>query len=217
VPALPLERPQYPVNLIVDGRACLVVGGGRVATNKASGLVACGAVVTVVAPDVDAGISALEADGALRVERRRYRAGEAAAFALVVVATGDPEVSRAVSEDAEAAGRWVNVADNPALSSFTLPSVLRRGPLAIAVSTGGRSPALAAWLRRRLEAEIGDDYRVLLELVSEEREAIKASGRSPEGVDWQGALDSNMLELITAGQTGKARERLQAWLSSSLD
>jgi precorrin-2 dehydrogenase/sirohydrochlorin ferrochelatase len=85
----------------------------------------------------------------------------------------------------------------------------------VTVSTGGHSPAMATWLRRHVESEMGDEYRILLELLSAEREAIKASGRSTEGLDWQKALDSNMLELIRAGHIGRARERLQACLSSS--
>jgi siroheme synthase-like protein len=208
---VPVERPQYPVNLILDGRRCLVVGGGSVARRKAEGLAACGAEVTVVAPEVDEDL----AGAVLAVERRAYRRGEARHYRLVIAATDDPAVNRAVSEDAEAAGVWVNVADDPERCTFTLPSVFRRGPIAVAVSTGGHSPALAAWIRRRLEEELGQEYVVLLELLSEERASIRASGRSTEGLDWLSALDSNMLELIRSGQIGKARERLQACLSSS--
>jgi siroheme synthase-like protein len=111
----------------------------------------------------------------------------------------------------------VNGADDPANCSFTLPSVVRRGDLAVSVSTGGRSPALAAWLRRRLEGEIGPEYAVLLELLAAEREGLKASGRSTEGVDWQSALDSDMLGLIRTGDLTSARERLHTCLSSSSD
>jgi precorrin-2 dehydrogenase/sirohydrochlorin ferrochelatase len=207
--------PQYPVNLILAGRPCLVVGGGAVAGRKIAGLLACGAVVTVVARVVSPEISALASAGALSVLLRPYQAGEAAGYRLVIAATDDHAVNAAVFADGEAAGVWVNSADDPAACSFTLPSVLRRGPLLVTVATGGRSPAVAAWLRARLEREIGDEYRVLLELVSAEREALRAAGRSTEGLDWQKALDSNMLELIRAGQIDQARERLQACLSSS--
>jgi precorrin-2 dehydrogenase/sirohydrochlorin ferrochelatase len=206
-----VDRAQYPVNLIVDGRPCLVVGGGAVARRKIAGLLDCGADVTVVAPRVDAEIEAL----GVTVERRPYRRGEAAGYRLVVAATDDGEVNRAVYEDGEAAGVWVNAADDPAWSSFTLPSIIRRGPILVTVSTGGHSPALAAWLRRRLESEVGEEYLVLLSLLSEARASIKASGGSTEGLDWLSALDSNMLDLIRAGDIGKARERLQACLSSS--
>jgi len=196
--------PQYPVNLTVEGRPCLVVGGGAVARRKVEGLLAAGAEVTVIAPEVDPDLVALP----VAVERRPYRAGDASRFRLVIAATD-------VAADAEAAGVWVNAADDLARSSFTLPSVARRGPIVVAVSTGGQSPALAAWLRRRIEADLGGEYEVLLRLLSEARDTIKAAGRSTEGVDWPSVLDSNMLELIRAGDIGKARERLEACLSSS--
>jgi precorrin-2 dehydrogenase / sirohydrochlorin ferrochelatase len=202
---------QYPVSLTVEGRPCLVVGGGAVARRKVEGLLAAGAVVTVIAPEVDADLAALP----VRVERRPYRPGDAAQFRLAIAATDDPATNAAVAADAEAAGVWVNAADDFAGSSFTLPSVARRGPIVVAVSTGGQSPALAVWLRRRIEADLGAEYEVLLRLLSEARDTIKASGRSTEGVDWPSVLDSNMLELIRAGDIGKARERLEACLSSS--
>ena len=203
--------PQYPVNLAVQGRPCLVVGGGPVARRKAEGLLACGAAVTVVAPDVDEELAALP----VTVERRPYRAGDASRYRLVIAATDDGTANAAVAADAEAAGVWVNAADDIERSSFTLPSVGRRGPIVVAVSTGGESPAFAAWLRRRIEAELGGEYEVLLRLLSEARDTIRAAGRSTEGVDWLSVLDSNMLELIRAGDIGKARERLEACLSSS--
>jgi siroheme synthase-like protein len=212
---LAVDPPLYPVNLVLDGRPCLVVGGGSVAARKVGGLLDCGAKVTVVAPAAGEQISAWAASGALVWERRRYQSGDAAPYRLVVAATDDAAVNREVFTDGEAAGVWVNAADDPASCSVTLPSVVRRGPLVVTVSTGGRSPALARWLRRRLEAELGDEYRILLELLSDQRDAVKAAGRPTESLDWQNALDSNMLELIKAGEIGLARERLQACLSSS--
>jgi siroheme synthase-like protein len=206
-----VELPQYPVNLVLEGRSCLVVGGGGVARRKAEGLLACGAVVTVVAPEVDPQLAALP----VRVERRPYEEGEAGRYRLVIAATGDPAVNQRVYDDGEAAGVWVNAADDPERCSFTLPSVMRRGPLQVTVSTGGHSPAMAAWLRRRIEAELGAEYEVLLRLLSEIRATIQGAGGSTDEVNWTSALDSNMLDLIRAGDIGKARERLEACLSSS--
>ena len=200
---------QYPVNLIVDGKRCLVVGGGHVAKRKVEGLMACGAEVTVVAPSIAPAIHATT-----KLERP-YQDGEAAGYRLVIAATDDPAVNRRVFEDAERAGVWINSADEPASCTFTLPSVVRQGDVMVTVSTGGRSPAFSAWLKKELEEQIGPEYMTLLELLSEERAAIKAEGRSTDGLDWMSALDSNMLELIRAGRIGQARERLQACLSSS--
>lgn len=202
----------YPVNLVVDGRACLVVGGGAVAARKVAGLQACGASVHVVAPEVGEEIRSLPG---VTWEERPYRASDLGGRRLVISATDDPTVNRAVYLDAEAAGVWVNGADDPEHCSFTLPAVLRRGSLLVTVSTGGRSPALASWLRTRLEAEIGREYEVLLDLLSAEREALQAEGRSTEGLDWQKALDSDMLGLIRNGDLTNARERLHTCLSSS--
>jgi precorrin-2 dehydrogenase / sirohydrochlorin ferrochelatase len=206
-----VELPQYPVNLVLEGRSCLVVGGGGVARRKVEGLLACGAAVTVVAPEVDPQLAALP----VRIERRPYEEGEAAGYRLVIAATGDRAVNQRVYDDGEAAGVWVNAADDPERCSFTLPSVMRRGPLQVTVSTGGHSPAMAAWLRRRIEAELGAEYEVLLRLLSEIRATIQGAGGSTDEVNWTSALDSNMLDLIRAGDIGKARERLEACLSSS--
>jgi precorrin-2 dehydrogenase/sirohydrochlorin ferrochelatase len=202
----------YPVNLIVDGRPCLVVGGGDVAARKVAGLVACGARVTVVAPAIG---DAIRREPGVAWRERPYQRADLEGQRLVIAATDDPEANAAVYRDAEAAGVWVNGADDPAHCSFTLPSVVRRGALQVAVSTGGRSPALARWLRERLESEIGPEYEVLLDLLADERQSIRASGHSTEELDWRSALDSDMLALIRSGDVPQARERLRSCLSSS--
>ena len=206
---------QYPVNLIVEGRPCLVVGGGPVAARKVEGLLACEARVHVVAPDV--GDAILRLAPPVTYETRPYRPGEAAGYRLVIAATDSRELNSTVFADAERAGVWVNGADDPDNCSFTLPSVLRRGALLVTVSTSGTSPAFSSWLRARLETVLGPEYETLLDLVAGERDAIRAAGRSTEGLDWRSALDSGMLDMIREGQLVKARERLQACLSSSSD
>ena len=203
----------YPVTLLVAGRHCLVVGAGPIAARKATGLLAAGAVVTVVAPKVSAAMEALAGD-ALRIQRRPYRPGEAADYRLVVTATGDPAVDGTVSADAEAAGVWVNAADDPAHCSFYLPALSRRGPVSVAVSTDGTSPALASWLRDRLDSELGPpgELEALVDLLAAARAEIRGAGGRTEGLNWRGALDSDMLELIRSGQVDQARERLRACL-----
>jgi precorrin-2 dehydrogenase / sirohydrochlorin ferrochelatase len=210
---MPVDGAQYPVNLILAGQPCLVVGGGAVAARKVAGLLACGADVAVIAPS--AGPEVLSTGAA--VDERPYLRGDVAGYRLVVAATDDPAVNRAVFEDGEAAGIWVNSADDPSSCSFTLPSVVRRGPIMVTVSTGGHSPALASWLRAHVEDELGPEYETLLGLLSIARDQLKAAGRSTERLDWRKALDSDMLDLIRAGHIDRARERLQACLSSSLD
>jgi siroheme synthase-like protein len=203
--------PLYPVGLVLRGRPVLVVGGGRVAVSKVAELVRAGAEVTVVAPEID---PELRADDRLRCEVRPYRAGEAAGYRFVVTATDRREVNQAVYDDGEAAGVWVNAADDPARCSAVLPSRVRRGSLLVTVSTEGRSPALAAWLREWLEGQLGPEHEVLLDLLAEERDRIRAEGRSTEGLDWRGALESGMLDEIRAGRIHTAKELLKACLSS---
>ena len=203
----------YPVNLVVEGRPVLVVGGGPIAARKAAGLVAAGAKVHVVAIHVGDEVKALD----VTHEERPYRRGEVAAYRLAITATDDPEVNRAVYEDGEAAGVWVNSADDPANCSFILPAVARRGPISVAVGTGGATPALAAHLRRRYEDDLGPEWETAAQLLSEERERLRSAGHPTEGLPWQSALESDMLDLIRAGRIEEARERLRACLSSSSD
>jgi siroheme synthase-like protein len=199
---MPVDAPLYPVGLILAGRRVLVVGGGKVAADKVRNVAACGADVTVVAPTIDDAIRSL--DG-VTVDQRAYRPGEAAGsgYRLVIAATDDPAFNRRVRDDAEAAGVWVNAADDPANCTFTLPAVLRRGSVTVSVATGGSSPALAAWLRDRIaDAEVGPEYGVLANLLAEAR------AREPRR-DWRNILDSGILDDIRAGRIAEARERLQ--------
>jgi precorrin-2 dehydrogenase len=210
---VPVDQPLYPVNLVLAGRSCLVVGGGRVALTKVRGLTDAGARVTVVAPEVVPGVAAL----ADVVELRPYRAGEAAGYRFVIAATGDPQVNQQVYDDGESAGVWVNSADDPHRCSAILPARVRQGRLTLTVSTGGHSPAVAAWVRERLAREYGPEYDQLVGLLSEAREEVRAQGLGTEHLDWKQALDSGILELIRAGRLEDAKERLRACLSSSSD
>lgn len=211
---MPLDERCYPVNLRIAGRRCLVVGGGAVALQKVDGLLECGAVVDVVAPEA---VEELRARPGVTWHPRPYERGEVAGYRLVITATDDPAVNHAVFEDGEAAGVWVNSADDPDNCAFILPSRVRRDPLLVTFSTGGHSPALATWLRRRFTDEFGPEYLTLLDVLSEAREQLRRDGRPTEGLDWQGALDSGMLDLIREGNLAEAKERLQACLSSSSD
>lgn len=202
--------PLYPVTLNVDGRPCLVVGGGAVAARKVAGLSACGARVTVVAPSVHRDIESMAhhaapGQGSVEILRRPYRHGEASGFRLVVTATGVPEVDRAVAGDAERAGIWVNSADDAAHCSFLLPSVHRDRSVSVSVSTGGSSPALATWLRRRLGDTLGPDLGILAALLEEARLRLRAEGRSTESVDWQALLEGPLPDLVRDGRLDEAR------------
>jgi precorrin-2 dehydrogenase/sirohydrochlorin ferrochelatase len=137
------EKRYYMACLDLEGRSCLVVGGGSVALEKVRGLLDCGARVTVVAPQIVPELTALEVE----LVRRAYRADDLEGRFLVVASTSTPSVNRRVFQDAEARSLLCNVVDVPELCSFILPAVLRHDPIAIAVSTGGASPALAQRIR----------------------------------------------------------------------
>jgi precorrin-2 dehydrogenase/sirohydrochlorin ferrochelatase len=209
---MPVDGPLYPVNLRVEGRSCLVVGGGRVAAGKVQGLLEAGAVVDVVAPQIEPELC--NRDDLVTFERP-YTSGDLEGRWLVITATDDPEVNARVAADATERGLWVNSADDPANCSFTLPARVRRGDLLIAVSTGGRSPAMASWVRRWLEDELGPQHERLLEVLADVREQLRADGIATESLDWQSAVDSGTLELIHQGHIREAKERLQACLLSS--
>lgn len=205
---MPVTARPYPVVLLLEGRSVLVVGGGPVAASKVSGLVAAGARVHVVAPAVSDAVREQPATW----EERGYRAGEVEGYRLVVACTDDPAVNRQVFEDGEAAGIWVNAADDPAHCSVTLPARLDRGQLLVTVSTSGHSPALSGWLRDRLSEQLGPEHDTLLEMLAGARADLAARGLNRPAADWRAALDSGMLDDIRAGRLAEATERLHAAL-----
>lgn len=171
----------YPIVLDLTGVHVVVVGGGRVALRKIQGLLAAQADVTVVAPFTVDEIRQLP----VRVLARVYEAGDLATARLVVTATDDLAVNAAVAAEATGRGIWVNSADDPANCTFTLPAIARSGPITVAVSTGGASPALASYLRSEIEAWLNDvgAADAAGELATQRNE-MKKDGISTESIDW---------------------------------
>jgi len=202
----------YPIVVDLTGRACLVVGGGDVAERKVDGLLAAGAVVTIVSPALTPALSALVRDARVRHESRRYRSGDLAGFTLAFAATGDRRVAAAVAREGRRRGVWVNAADDPAHCDFFLPSVLRRGPLLVAVSTGGASPALARAVREQIEQLLTPDYAVLSEIVADVRSELRARGHRADAESWSRALGGDLRRLVEEGRRDEAR----AWLLERL-
>jgi siroheme synthase-like protein len=205
----------YPVNLLVAGRRCVVVGAGRIAARKIAGLLDAGAAVHVVAPDLGDEVRAWRDAGRVTVAERPFDATDLDGAWLATAATPDPAVNAAVYEAGEARRVFVNAADDPAHCSFTLMSVVRQGDLVVTIGTGGRSPALATYLKDHVATEMGPEWGALLDLLAEEREAARAAGVSTESLDWRQALDSGILDLVRAGRVAQAKELLRACLSSS--
>ena len=171
----------YFACLDLNGRDCLVVGGGTVGHDKVSGLLASGARVTVVAPEICEEVAALPVE----LLHREYRTSDLDGRRLVIAATSVEEVNRRVFADAEERNLFCNVADVPELCSFILPAVHRRGPVVVAISTGGASPALAQWLRDSFGSQIGEEHETLAhELRSRRRWAKKNLGTYEERRDY---------------------------------
>lgn len=205
----PLRPNPYPVNLILTGKPTLVVGGGNVAVRKVGGLVAADADVTVVAPAIDPRLSV---DRRVRCAVRGYRSGEVASYWLVIACTDDPEVNAQVFREAEDAGVWANSADDPANCAFTLPAVARQGHLQVTVSTAGRSPALATWLRRRFENEFDERYLDLLDVLADVRAEARSELGTSEIRGWTEALDNGVFDLVMTGRLDASRALLRSEL-----
>jgi uroporphyrin-III C-methyltransferase/precorrin-2 dehydrogenase/sirohydrochlorin ferrochelatase len=166
----------YPVTLSLRGRRCLVVGGGAVALRKVLGLLEEGAQVTVVTPEAVADLEEQARSGRVILEKRAYRPGDATGYALVLAATDQRDVNRRIFDDAEAAGIWVNVADDPELCSFHLPARVRRGPLEIAIASGGSAPFATRRLRQVLERRLGPEWGPWAETAARFRDDVRQQG-----------------------------------------
>jgi len=203
----------YPAILLLEGRLAVVVGGGRVAERKVRTLIDAGAKVRVVADEVTPGIRARAGGGEIELVDRRYERGDLAGAAAVVAATDDAEVNRGVFAEATEEGIPVNVVDNVSLCTFIAPSIVRRGDLVVAISTGGNAPALAVRIRERLEREFGEEYARFLALMGELREQVEVPGDQDERAKaWYRVVDSDVKDLVRAGEMERARERATALL-----
>ena len=170
-----LETPFYIACLRLTGRRCVVVGGGDVGLEKVEGVLACDADVTLIAPDAMTPLRELAEEGSIAWERRTYATGDLEATFMVIAATSDTDVNIRVFEDAERRAMLVNVVDVPPLCNFILPAIVRTGPLAIAISTAGASPALAKRLKREIGEIYGEPYARLAVILNEARGWAKAT------------------------------------------
>ncbi|KAA0269771.1 MAG: bifunctional precorrin-2 dehydrogenase/sirohydrochlorin ferrochelatase [Acidobacteria bacterium] len=161
-----LETPFYIACLRLSGRKCLVVGGGDVGLEKIEGLLACDGDVVCVAPDACDEVRALAAEGSIEWAQRGFEAGDVAGRFMAIAATDDTDVNIAVYEAAEERAMLVNVVDVPSLCNFILPAIVRTGPLAIAISTAGASPALAKRMKREVSELFGPDYAELAAILN---------------------------------------------------
>jgi precorrin-2 dehydrogenase / sirohydrochlorin ferrochelatase len=214
-----LETPFYIACLKLTGRRCLVVGGGEIGLEKVEGLLACDGDVTLVAPDAVPVLQELAREGSLRWERREYRPEDLERAFMVIACTDDTDINIGIYNDAEARAMLVNVVDVPPLCNFILPAILRTGPLAIAISTAGASPALAKRMKREIGELFGEEYATLAILLNEVRGWAK--GTLPTYQDrkdfFEGIVngDPDPIALLRAGDTPAVRDLIAAAQSSA--
>ncbi len=203
---------QYlPIFLQLKDRPCLVVGGGDVARRKVERLLRTGAIVTVVAPELETWLATQKAEGSINHISADFDPDQLEGMVLVIAATDDNAVNRQVATAAEHYGLLVNVVDNPELCSFIMPSVIERDPVQIAISTGGASPVLARLLRARLETLIPSAYGRLASLMRDFREKVKARFQQQHDRRrfWEEILQGPIAEMLMAGQDKAALDALE--------
>ncbi|MFL5823784.1 MAG: bifunctional precorrin-2 dehydrogenase/sirohydrochlorin ferrochelatase [Solirubrobacteraceae bacterium] len=209
-----LQTPFYIACLRLSGRRCVVIGGGEVGLEKVEGLLVCGADVTLISPEAHPELVQLALEGSISWEPREYRAEDLDAALIAIAATDDTDLNIRVFEDAEARSMLVNVVDVPPLCNFILPAIVRNGPLAIAISTAGASPALAKRMKREIAELFGEPYAHLAILLNEARGWAKAT--LPTYQDrkqfFEGIVNGepDPIELLRAGDVQAVRDLIEA-------
>ncbi len=209
----------YPVNLDLNRRRCVVIGGGEVAERKVARLLECGARVTVVGKALTPALAERKAAGQLEHVEKDYEAGVLNGAFLVIGATDRDDVNGRISEDALARGLLVNIVDDPDRCNFILPSLVRQGDLSIAVSTGGKSPALAKKLRKELERQYGPEYRTLIDILGTLRRKILAQGgqSADNKAVFENLVHSDLLQAIRKKDSGRVSAIIQERTGISMD
>src|ERR1700704_277848 len=209
-----LDTPFYIACLRLKGRRCVVIGGGEIGLEKVEGLLACDAAVTLIAPEAVPELESLAAEGSIAWERRSYAGPEdLESVFIVIAATDDTDINIRVYEDAERRAMLVNIVDVPPLCNFILPAIVRTGPLAIAISTAGASPALAKRMKAEGSELFGEEYSRLAILLNEVRGWAK--GTLPTYQDrkefFEGIVngDPDPVELLRRGDERPVRELIE--------
>jgi precorrin-2 dehydrogenase/sirohydrochlorin ferrochelatase len=203
-----MPPPCYPIALVLDTKPCLVVGGGKIADDKLDALLLSGALVTVVSPEVRPRIAALAADGRITLWLRQYAPGDLAGMVLVIAVSDDNALNAQVVTEARAAGILAQAVDFIPYCDFFAVAVVRRGDLQLGISTNGRSPAFARWLRERLDRDLPLDYGDLLAVLGDVRDTLKERGPIPEYEHWRDAITDEVFTALSAGDRETATARV---------
>jgi precorrin-2 dehydrogenase/sirohydrochlorin ferrochelatase len=209
----------YPVNLDIHNTLCLVVGGGKVASRKIEGLLACGARVVVISPRINPAIAGFVERGEIDYFARSYQKGDLDGAFLVFAATDVEEVQQQIKAEADARGTLINVVDTPSSCTFQVPAKVRRGDFLLTVSTGGGSPALAAQVRKELEDEYGLEYGSYVELLSRIREKIVGDGNPSKShkLLFKKLIQLHILVLLDKKEWAALQEELGAILPKDIN
>ena len=205
----------YPLNLDVEKKSCAVVGGGEVALRKIRGLLAAGANVKVISPEVCAEVEELSGRGEISWARENFSEEMLGDEIILIAATNDPEVNRRAAQAARAKKILVNVVEG-AGGNFNVPSTIRRGELLLTISTGANSPAFSKFLRQMLETELGENFGAGLEKISARREEIKKLLPNPQArkIFWQKILTQETWQLLRDGRIKELEEKINHALKS---
>ena len=204
----------YPLNLDVEKKSCAVIGGGEVALRKIRGLLAAGANVKVISPEVCAEVEELFRRGEISWARENFSEEMLGDEIILIAATNDPEINRRAAQAARAKKILVNVVEG-AGGNFNVPSTIRRGELLLTISTGANSPAFSKFLRQMLEAELGENFGAGLEKISARREEIKKLLPNPRArkIFWQKILTQETWQLLKDGRL----EELEKFLADEMN
>jgi uroporphyrin-III C-methyltransferase/precorrin-2 dehydrogenase/sirohydrochlorin ferrochelatase len=207
---------RYPISLELEGRPCVVIGGGEVAEHKARALLAAGAKVAVIAAEFTEGLEAVGSRGRVELVRRSYSRGDLEDAFLAIAATDDKAVNAKIFQEAEERGVLLNAVDDIEHCHFAVPSIVRRADFVLAISTGGKAPALSKRLRMELSEQFGPEYGTLVDLLGEVRDKV-LPGRKVDFETWAGwwqmALEQDLVGLVRDGRVDEARDLVRRALT----
>ncbi len=207
----------YPIFLDLRTRPCVVIGGGEEAERKTHELLDAGAEVTVISADHSAVYEQLSLDRHIRLERRDYQQGDlAGAFLALAATTSNRKLSETVAAEAEEQRVLLNVVDVTDLCTWIYPAMVRRGDATVAISTNGRSPAMARFLKRRVEEAVPEEFAILLDILADIRRELREERLRPSAGSWQDALDEETLTLAANHDWDAVRRRLRLSLEASV-
>jgi precorrin-2 dehydrogenase/sirohydrochlorin ferrochelatase len=207
----------YPIALVLEGKRVLLVGGGKIAAEKVEPLLRAGADLTVVSPTARPLIVALADSGRIIWHERPYQPGDLNGCALVIAATDDRQLNARVVTKARAAGILTQAVDDIPYCDFFAMAIVNRGDLQVAISTNGRSPAFARWMRERLDTDLPVEYGDLLAVLGDVRDTLKARGPIPEYDHWREAITDDVFAALRAGDRETAREQVLARVAAGVD